>query len=142
MFPRRSPQRSIGVSWREVRRRYESSSTLNEHGAGEALPRGDVEGHVTADANQTQDKKLRQRLDAISQKIQRHLSEVDLAVDEARPPLTLTEAISPKRKALFLHRPRKGRKVGKEIRIVLHDRSSIRYTKRDGTVIDELVGAQ
>jgi hypothetical protein len=36
---------------------------------------------------------------------------------------------------------REGRKVGKEVRIVLQDGSSIRYMKRDGTVIDELVGA-
>ena len=34
---------------------------------------------------------------------------------------------------------REGRKVGKEVRIVLHDGSSIRYMKRDGTVIDELL---
>jgi hypothetical protein len=33
------------------------------------------------------------------------------------------------------------RKVGKEVRIVLQDGSSIRYMKKDGTVIDELVGA-
>ena len=32
-----------------------------------------------------------------------------------------------------------GQKVGKEVRIVLHDGSSIRYVKRDGTVIDELL---
>ncbi len=36
---------------------------------------------------------------------------------------------------------REGRKVGKEVRIVLHDGSSIRYMKRDGTVIDQLVEA-
>ncbi len=34
---------------------------------------------------------------------------------------------------------REGRKVGKEVRIVLQDGSSIRYMKRDGTVIDELL---
>ncbi len=34
---------------------------------------------------------------------------------------------------------REGRKVGKEVRIVLHDGSSIRYFKTDGTVIDELL---
>jgi hypothetical protein len=34
---------------------------------------------------------------------------------------------------------RKGRKVGKEVLIVLQDGSSIRYMKRDGTVIDELL---
>jgi len=34
---------------------------------------------------------------------------------------------------------REGRRVGKEVRIVLHDGSSIRYMKRDGTVIDELL---
>ena len=37
----------------------------------------DLEGHVTAEANQTKDKKLRQRLDAISEKIQRHLDRHD-----------------------------------------------------------------
>jgi hypothetical protein len=34
---------------------------------------------------------------------------------------------------------REGRRVGKEVRLVLHDGSSIRYMKRDGTVIDELL---
>ena len=37
----------------------------------------DLEGHVTAEANQTKDKKLRQRLDAISEKIQMHLDRHD-----------------------------------------------------------------
>ena len=32
----------------------------------------DLEGHVAAEANHTKDKKLRQRLDAISEKIQKH----------------------------------------------------------------------
>ena len=32
-----------------------------------------------------------------------------------------------------------GSEGGKEVRIVLHDGSSIRYMKRDGTVIDELL---
>ena len=34
---------------------------------------------------------------------------------------------------------REGRRGSKEVRIVLHDGSSIRYMKRDGTVIDELL---
>jgi len=34
---------------------------------------------------------------------------------------------------------REGRRGSKEVRIVLHDGSSIRYVKRDGTVIDELL---
>ena len=37
----------------------------------------DLEGHVAAEANQTKDKKLRQRLDAILEKIQRHLNRHD-----------------------------------------------------------------
>jgi hypothetical protein len=37
----------------------------------------DLKGHVAAKANQTKDKKLRQRLDAISEKIQSHLDRHD-----------------------------------------------------------------
>ena len=49
----------------------------------------DLEGHVTAEAKQTKDKKLRQRLDAISEKIQRHLDRHDDEPEVTESPATI-----------------------------------------------------
>ena len=49
----------------------------------------DLEGHVAAEANQTKDKKLRQRLDAISEKIQRHLNRHDDEPEVTESPATI-----------------------------------------------------
>ena len=49
----------------------------------------DLEGHVAAEANQTKDKKLRQRLDAISEKIQRHLDRHDDEPEVTESPATI-----------------------------------------------------
>src|SRR5271166_3242812 len=49
----------------------------------------DLEGHVAAEANHTKDKKLRQRLDAISEKIQRHLDRHDDEPEVTESPATI-----------------------------------------------------
>ena len=49
----------------------------------------DLEGHVAAEANHTKDKKLRQRLDAISAKIQRHLDRHDDEPQVTESPATI-----------------------------------------------------
>jgi len=49
----------------------------------------DLEGLVAAEANQTKDKKLRQRLDAISEKIQRHLDRHDDEPEVTESPATI-----------------------------------------------------
>src|SRR4051794_40068746 len=47
-----------------------------------------LEGHVAAEANHTKDHKLRQRLDAISEKIQEHLNRHD-EPEESESPTTI-----------------------------------------------------
>ena len=49
----------------------------------------DLEGLVAAEANQTKDKKLRQRLDSISEKIQRHLDRHDDEPEVTESPATI-----------------------------------------------------
>jgi len=50
---------------------------------------GDLEGHVAAEANHTKGKKLRQRLDAISEKIQVHLDRHDDEPEVTDSPATI-----------------------------------------------------
>jgi hypothetical protein len=50
---------------------------------------GDLEGHVAAEASQTKDRKLRQRLDAISGKIQRHLDRHEDEPEVSERPSTI-----------------------------------------------------
>ncbi len=49
----------------------------------------DLQGHVAAEANHTKDKKLRQRLDAISEKIQMHLDRHDDEPEVTESPATI-----------------------------------------------------
>ena len=49
----------------------------------------DLKGHVAAEANQTKDKRLRQRLDAISEKIQMHLDHHDDEPEVTESPATI-----------------------------------------------------
>ena len=49
----------------------------------------DLKGHVTTEANQTKDKRLRQRLDAISEKIQMHLDRHDDEPEVTESPATI-----------------------------------------------------
>ena len=49
----------------------------------------DLEGYVAAEANHTQDKKLRKRLDAISEKIQMHLDRHDDEPEVTESPATI-----------------------------------------------------
>ena len=49
----------------------------------------DLEGYVAAEANHTKDKKLRQRLDAISEKIQMHLDRHDDEPEVTESPATI-----------------------------------------------------
>src|SRR5271166_3115656 len=49
----------------------------------------DFDGYVAAEANQMKDKKLRQRLDAISEKIQMHLDRHDDEPEVTESPATI-----------------------------------------------------